>query len=166
MYNILEGKSETDRVVFQDQDPDIGFILLPDLKWDGKKETLYLLAIINKHNIKSIRDLRQEHLPLLKNVLDKSCKTIKDKYNLDQSQLRIYFHYQPSFYHLHIHFTYLKNDPPGIYCEKSHLLSNVISNLEIFPEYYKKVTIPFVVKENENLFKIFEQKRLLKKIEN
>lgn len=43
------------------------------------------------------------------------------------SQLRIYVHYQPSFYHFHVHFTYLMHTPPGKlyfhslfrYCEKS-----------------------------------------------
>jgi m7GpppX diphosphatase len=41
-------------------------------------------------------------------------KAIKEKYGIPCSQLRIYIHYQPSFYHLHVHFTYLKYDAPGI----------------------------------------------------
>lgn len=76
VYNILEGKSEAERVVFKESDPEVGFVLLPDLKWDGSKETLYLLAIVQKHDIKSIRDLTEEHLPLLKNIFDKGCVSI------------------------------------------------------------------------------------------
>lgn len=34
-------------------------------------------------------------------------------YGVQQSQLRIYVHYQPSFYHFHVHFTYLLHIPPG-----------------------------------------------------
>lgn len=71
MYNILEHKSESERIVFEDVDPDNGFIMVPDLKWSGEIDTLYLLAISNKRNIKSLRDLTQEHLPLLKNIKDK-----------------------------------------------------------------------------------------------
>ena len=34
VYNILEGKKEAERVLFRDEDPANGFIILPDLKWD------------------------------------------------------------------------------------------------------------------------------------
>jgi len=44
---------------------------MPDLKWSGKINELYLLAIVKKRNIKSLRDLTAEHLPLLKNILNK-----------------------------------------------------------------------------------------------
>ena len=72
VYNILEKKQEKERIVFEDTDPDIGFILLPDMKWDRKDlNSLYLVAIVNKHGIKSLRDLDEGSLPLLKNVRDK-----------------------------------------------------------------------------------------------
>lgn len=83
---------------------------------------------------------------------------------MNKSQLRIYLHYQPSMYHLHVHFTYLKYDAPGIFTEKSHMLSNVISNITLLPDYYQKVTLPFVVKESDNLFKILIEKDILKKV--
>lgn len=44
---------------------------MPDLKWSGKPNELYLLAIIKKRNIKSLRDLTADHLPLLKNIMNK-----------------------------------------------------------------------------------------------
>lgn len=49
-----------------------GFILLPDLKWDRTDtQNLYLLALVRRRDILSMRDLRKEHLPLLKNILNK-----------------------------------------------------------------------------------------------
>lgn len=72
VYNILERKSEAERIVCEDTDPINGFTLVPDLKWDGTTlETLYLLAIARVHDIKSIRDLNETHLPLLKNIQEK-----------------------------------------------------------------------------------------------
>lgn len=72
MYNILEKKTEADRIVYEDPDEDVGFILLPDMKWDRKDtESLYLQAIVMKHGIKSLRDLDQMHLKLLKNIFNK-----------------------------------------------------------------------------------------------
>merc|ERR550532_1308978 len=63
VYNILEKKTEAERIVYEDPDPESGFILLPDMKWDRKQmEDLYLVAIIHQKNIKSLRDLRAQHL--------------------------------------------------------------------------------------------------------
>lgn len=58
--------------MFEDSNPTNGFILLPDLKWNGTTlENLYLLAIVITKDIKSLRDLTSEHLPLLKNIYEK-----------------------------------------------------------------------------------------------
>lgn len=150
VYNILDHKKEFDRIIFEDPNKDIGFVLLPDLKWDGKTlETLYAVAIVHRMNLKSIRSLNADHLPLLRNIRDKGVAAIKKLYGLERSQLRIYFHYQPSFYHLHVHFTYLKYDAPGIFCEKSHLLDTVIDNIELMSDYYTKATLSFVIRSTD-----------------
>lgn len=43
VYNILEKKAEAERVIFEDTDPQLGFTLLPDLKWDQKQVSLMVL---------------------------------------------------------------------------------------------------------------------------
>lgn len=91
-------------------------------------------------------------------------KAISEKYGLDRSQLRIYLHYQPSFYHLHVHFTYLRHEAPGILVERAHLLSSVINNIELLPDYYQKATLSYVVRENDALFEKLEEKDILRKI--
>lgn len=83
-------------------------------------------------------------------------KAIYDKYKVPGSQLRIYLHYQPSFYHLHVHFTYLRHDAPGIYAEKAHLLDTVIQNIQMMSNYYKKASLPFTIREMDNLFNVYE----------
>lgn len=83
-------------------------------------------------------------------------KTIFSKYKVPGSQLRVYIHYQPSFYHLHIHFTYLRHEAPGIYAEKSHLLDTVIDNIEMMGNYYKKATLPFTIREMDTIFNVYE----------
>ena len=67
----MEHKSEVERIIFEDPDVENGFILLPDLKWNGEVDTLYLLGIVHKRDIKSLRDLTEKHLPLLKNIQKK-----------------------------------------------------------------------------------------------
>lgn len=71
------------------------------------------------------------------------------------SQLRIYLHYQPSFYHLHVHFTYLLHTAPGIHCERGHLLQTVIGNLELATDYYRRATLPFTVVRQHKLYGLY-----------
>lgn len=98
VYNCLEYKREKEMIKYDTatendkNDENNGFLLLPDLKWSGKINELYLLAIVKKRNIKSLRDLTAEHLPLLKNILSKG-------------SVRIYLNKQFSIY-LHNKYTY------------------------------------------------------------
>jgi hypothetical protein len=49
----------------------VGFVLLPDLKWNQTDpDNLYCLAIVRDRRLRSIRDLRGEHLAVLQNVRD------------------------------------------------------------------------------------------------
>ncbi|CRK92696.1 CLUMA_CG006344, isoform A [Clunio marinus] len=159
VYNIIEHKQETERILYEDLDPKNGFILLPDYKWNGQIETLYLLAIVMRKDIKSIRDLDSNHLPLLENIRSKSLEIIEKKYDINSNQIRAYFHYQPSFYHLHVHFTILKYKAPGINCEKSHLLNNVIDNIKMIPDYYQRAILTFSVREMDKLRHAFKASR-------
>lgn len=153
LYNVLEHRKEQDRIVFEDPSDETGFILLPDLKWDGKTlEQLYLLALVRVRGIKSLRDLTGGHLPLLRNIKKRGTEAIRERYGIGSDKLRVYLHYQPTFYHLHVHFTFLQHDPPGIQCEKSHLLTTVIGNLELVPDYYQRATLCCVFKETDKLY--------------
>lgn len=160
VYNILDHKQESDRIVFEDTDPETGFILLPDLKWNDQTMVtdLYLVAIVHRRDLKSIRDLNSNHLPLLKNIRSKGINAIKEKYGLNESNLRIYLHYQPSYYHVHVHFTALSFEAPGCKVERAHLLDHVISNIELVPDYYDKATLTFCERENSKLSQLFDQK--------
>ncbi|XP_078054945.1 m7GpppX diphosphatase isoform X2 [Mustelus asterias] len=120
-------------------------------------DDLYLIAICKRHGVKSVRDLTAEHLPMLQNILKEGQVAISKQYNIPGSQLRIYFHYQPSYYHLHIHFTALGYDAPGTTVERAHLLSSVIENLQTNPEYYQKRTLTFALKADDPLLQKFKE---------
>ncbi|MPC17645.1 m7GpppX diphosphatase-like [Portunus trituberculatus] len=157
IYNILDHKKEVDRIVFEDPDPDIGFILVPDLKWTGEQmEDLYLQAIVRRRDITCLRELDASHLPLLRNVLEKGSTAIKEKYGIPAHKLRVYLHYLPSFYHLHVHFSALSFEAPGTWAGKAHLLSSVISNIETCSDHYQKVTLPYTLKDNTPLSAMFK----------
>lgn len=157
VYNILEKKTEAERIVAEDPNPETGFVMVPDMKWDGQKvESLYLVAIVHNKSLRSIRDLKSSHLPLLKNVLQKGQDSIRQTYGVESHKLRVYFHYQPSYYHLHIHFTHIQYDAPGSDVMRAHLLTDVIDNLTIDSEFYAKKTLSFVVRDEDALYKSYK----------
>ncbi|XP_059202194.1 m7GpppX diphosphatase [Centropristis striata] len=158
VYNILEKKAEADRIVYEDPDPEVGFVLLPDFKWDQKQvDNLYLIAITHQRDIRSLRDLTSEHLPLLQNIFHKGKEAILQCYKLPASKLRVYLHYQPSYYHLHVHFTKLGYEAPGCGVERAHLLADVIQNLQSDPQYYKTRTLYFPLRADDGLLSKFKE---------
>lgn len=96
--------------------------------------TFHLLAFPKDTTIKSIRDLTQEHVPLLKNMVSKCKKYIVDNYNLNEDKIEAHFHYPPGVMLLHMHF---------------ELCDNIKNrkNLLIDSDYYKKVTIETIINE-------------------
>ena len=157
VYNVLEHKKEAERIIFEDKDPETGFILAPDFKWNGESTSdLYCLAIIHQRGLKSLRDLRASHLPLLLNIRQEAVRAVSAKYGLEASQVRCYLHYQPSYYHLHVHVTSLAFSPPGFGCDKSHLLDTVIDNIQRDSNYYQNASLSFVVREKDKLFRKYK----------
>ncbi|XP_018026858.1 m7GpppX diphosphatase isoform X2 [Hyalella azteca] len=145
IYNILDDKCEADRVILRDSDPLNGFVLLSDMKWTGEKlSDLFCQAIVNRRDLASLRDLTRDCLPLLYNIRDKGTMAIEEKYGVKANQLRVYLHYLPSFYHLHVHFASINSCHEGMEYGKVHPLDMVINNLEIKSDYYSKVTLTLV----------------------
>lgn len=154
VHNILDKKAEVDKVIFEDPDLRHGFVLLPDMKWNGTElESLYLVAIAHNRNLKSIRDLNRSHLPLLKNILEQSTRIISEVYGVAPCKLRLYCHYEPSYYHFHVHINHIRFDCAGKDIMRAHLLSDIIDNIEMKSNYYQEKTLSYMVAENTLLFK-------------
>ncbi|GES99499.1 HIT-like domain-containing protein [Rhizophagus clarus] len=157
VYNILSKKSESERILLEVEEESTGFILLPDMKWDTVTlENLYLIAIVHRRDIRCIRDLNDSHLPLLKNLRRQILQFVPQKYSgIRSDELRLFVHHLPSYYHFHVHVTHLRNDTiaGGIAIAKAYLLDDIIENLEKFAQdYYKKVTLTYILGENDPLF--------------
>ncbi|XP_015277996.1 PREDICTED: m7GpppX diphosphatase isoform X3 [Gekko japonicus] len=88
---------------------------------------------------------------------DRKQEAIVKRFGVSGAQLRVYLHYQPSYYHLHVHFTALSYDAPGSSVERAHLLSDVIDNLELDSGYYRKRTLTFALRADEPLLKKFQE---------
>jgi len=157
----MEHNRMKEKVVFSDPDKEKGFALLVDFKWKkhpkkiegvnlNKVETegLYCIAFPVNNSLRTIRDLRAEHLPLLKSIRDKGVAAIKKHYGINRADLRIFIHYLPQFYYFHVHFTGPSIDF-GVFADQARMLDEVIGNLELDPEYYTKCQLVIKVGTDE-----------------
>lgn len=113
VYNIIEGIKEAEDVIYRTplgRDGDHGFLLLPDLNWDRKTvEALHLLCLVERRDFWSLRDLKKKHLPWLQHMKLKLLTATCERYpGLEPDQLKLYVHYQPTYYHFHIHIVHVQ----------------------------------------------------------
>ena len=94
VYNILDGKTEQEDVIVRQDGDEEGFLVLPDLNWDRKTiGTLRLLALVERKDIWSLRDLRKRHVVWLKRMREKILDAVVKVYDeLDRDQLKLYVH--------------------------------------------------------------------------
>lgn len=173
--NILYEGAEANRVVYKDYNPENkkdGFIVLPDMKWDGVNlDSLYLVAIVYRDDIRSIRDLKPTDQDWLKMMMKKIKSVVPACYNfaIHPDELRIFVHYQPSYYHFHIHIVNVKHQGlgNGIAAGKAILLEDVIESLNYLgPEGYATRTLNYVIGENHDLWKRGLDKAVAKQLED
>jgi m7GpppX diphosphatase len=135
-YNIIEGRSEAEDVIYRTpygQDPDEGFLLLPDLNWDRRTvEALHLLGLVERRDLWSLRDLRRKHIPWLQHMKAKILDATTKVYpTVEADQLKLYLHYQPTYYHLHIHIVHVALEAGATQATgKAVGLDSIISQLE------------------------------------
>lgn len=97
VFNIIEGRAEQEDVLLRDAGPsdaDEGFLLTPDLNWDKKTLTsLHLLALVERRDIWSLRDLKRGHVEWLKHMREKVLDaTVKLYAGLEKDMLKLYVH--------------------------------------------------------------------------
>ena len=97
MYDILNGTKESERVIYNDKDPETGFVAVVDSKWKthpnceeipknewknvpGIQESCYILVLVRDCNLKSIRDLTSKHIPMLENIFKQTMNAIYECY--------------------------------------------------------------------------------------
>ena len=156
VYAILNKEKELDLRVHESEK----FFLQKDYKFnEGDISTLYCLAIPVQRDLFTIRDLTAEHLPLLKAMRDESLDAIETKFKVDRTKIMCYFHYPPTFYHLHVHFVHIdrcQNETRD--CVR---LDDCIANIEMIPDYYQRATLTYKIGSKMHLGQLFIEKGVL-----
>ena len=134
IYNIIDDNSEKDKIIYEDNN----FVLIPDYTWDMiNLDKIHILAILRDKSIKSIRDIKQSDLIILNNIKTISLNEIEKKYMVKENKLKLFFHYPPSTYLLHIHITHISKTDDKTSFDRSHDFFQVVKNINLDENYYK-----------------------------
>lgn len=135
VFNIIEGRSEQENVLYRSQEPQSAdnYLLLPDLNWDRRTiGGLHLLALVERRDIWSVRDLKKKDVSWLRHLRSTLAATVSKLYEgVEGDMLKFYIHYQPTYYHFHIHIVHINLDPTATQAVGKALnLDNIISQLD------------------------------------
>ncbi|KAI5888407.1 HIT-like protein [Schizophyllum commune H4-8] len=152
VLDILEGRAEQEKVLYNCPD----FILVPDMKWDLTTiSSIYICAIARVEGLRSLRDLRGEHIPLLKGIQREATRVVAEKWPaVGAGGLRMFIHYQPTYYHFHVHIVNVNGGEliARMAIGTAHLLDDVISMLEVQPDIYARTTLTYSLGDQHGLY--------------
>ena len=146
IHKVLRGQQESEEVRRSDRD----FLLLPDTHRTNRKggvdqswvkTTLNWLCIPRDCSLRSLRDLRGEHVGLLEKMLRESLECIEAETGIPADEVMAYVHYPPSVYHLHVHFAYPYGQQTHRDPFRMHSLASVIENLRLDGGYYERISL-------------------------
>jgi m7GpppX diphosphatase len=131
IINIMAGRNEQESVLFREPGEE-GFLILPDLNWDRTTFlNLHVLALVERRDVWSLRDLTTSHVPWLKSMRDKILDVTTKLWDVESDQLKLYVHYQPTYYHFHIHVVHVMFEAGATQAVgKAFGLDNLIGQLE------------------------------------
>ncbi|CBX93848.1 hypothetical protein IAQ61_003728 [Plenodomus lingam] len=137
VYNILEGRTEQDDVIYRAPASasarNEGFLLLPDLNWDRKTMgSMHLLGLVERRDIWSVRDLKQSMVGWVRRMREEMLQATVELYpEIEKDEIKCYVHYQPTYYHFHIHIVHVSLEAGSTQATGKALgLENIISQLE------------------------------------
>lgn len=151
IFDIINGSAEKEFCLLETKD----YIVLPDTEAPNSATLLNWLVVFKDTSLRTIRDLKAEHVPMLRQCHEDCIRKICNITSFSRNNVVAYFHYLPSVFQLHLHVC----APSGQYTTfdvyKIHPIENVISNLEQYPDYYRKTNIATVIMVKGELQQIF-----------
>jgi m7GpppX diphosphatase len=110
------------------------------------------LAITTDPTLRSIRDLRARHVPMLERMQRLCVAAMQRELGVEEDQIMIFANYPPSVYQLHFHFTVPFMQPSPYDAFRVHPLSTILNNLQLCPEYYRESTFRIPVHAASDLY--------------
>jgi hypothetical protein len=131
-----------------------GWLQPIERRWRSRKppNSLHWLAVATDTSLRTLRDLRGKHIPMLISLYTQTCQKIHDEMGIPLDQIMAYVHYPPSVYQLHIHFKHPIGPHVSHDSFRIHPLITVINNLKIDSDYYAKSILQLPVYSHTELY--------------
>lgn len=119
--------------------------------------TFNWLSIVLDPSLRTIRDLRGEHLPMLEQMYEQCLDAIEAEFGLKQHDVMVFANYPPSVYRLHFHFCAPFHCVGAFDAFRMHSFHAITNNLRLCPNYYADSTMCVPVHCNSELHKALTQ---------
>lgn len=132
LHEIIKGNREKENILYQDKD----VIILKELSMVNTKN-FYILGFPIK-KITCLREITRDDLLILDKLVNLMNAFGEKMANLKPNNLYHFFHYHPSFYHLHLHCTFVENPILTGKFLRLYLYEIVKNNISKNKNFYKK----------------------------
>ena len=78
---------------------------------------------------------------------------------MSRAKIAAYFHYQPTFYHLHVHFVHVNRTLRDT--RENVSLDSVIANIEMVSDFYQRTTLTYKIGTQTPLFEVLVHNKVL-----
>ncbi len=105
--------------------------------------TAYVQVIAREAGLRSLRDLRGRHAALLEAMRAAALEQLARRHGFAPREVRLFLHYFPTFWRLHLHAAHLRCAVPGggLAVGRAVLLEDVLQNLRLDPDYYARASL-------------------------
>lgn len=139
------------KILYEDDD----IILANDIKYQSTSP--YYILFYKLDNITSLRELNGSHLELLKKMQRIALELVSSHEKINQNQIRLYVHYYPSIWQLHIHVNLLKDKFESTSIDYGYKLHDIIQNIIICHNYYQIIDLQTIDRFNPISVEYFVQ---------
>ncbi len=147
--NILYKRTE--EILYEEEGV---YQVLQDYNSKDNPQVLNCLGIPYQEDIKSLRDLKPEHLPLLESFYYKGKSALATKYRIPESHIRCFIHYPPSFYYFHVHYLHVDLESNSSSVNRAMDLFTIIQNIKMKEDYYQTVDLEVVLQTGSKLYNL------------
>lgn len=156
---VVDGTREGESVRLRTDD----YVLLPDIHCHRRQSRgtrggsprlprFNWLAIMADPGLRSVRDLRAHHVPMLERMHRECLDAIQREHpEVDEADVMVFANYPPSVYKLHFHFCAPFFRPMAFDAFRMHTLSSILNSLRLHPDHFVLASLRIPVTRGSEL---------------
>jgi m7GpppX diphosphatase len=146
IHNILYNNSE--KIIHQIENV---LVITQDYNSKDNENLVNCLGIPYDDKIFSLRDLNENHLPLLEKFYN-ARKNLAKYYNVHKNQIRCFVHYPPSFYYFHVHYLNVEYESNSTGINRAIDLYSIMNNIKVKSDFYQTVPLEILLQKGSKLY--------------